>query len=131
MYHYLTQVISLLVPADLRRGGGGGGGDTAERERLTRGLKRKGGGGGVFFVRARAKKGKGRSFFFLFLWIPVNVINSIYYLDHPDGGWPMGRACAPLTQLHASLLCARVLFSSYGVCAVIRALHVGRREVVL
>lgn len=66
MYHYLT-LISLLVPADLRRGGdgGGGGGGTAERERLTRGLKRKG-GGGVFLVRARAKKGKGRSFFFSF-----------------------------------------------------------------
>lgn len=57
MYHYLT-LISLLVPADLRRDGGGG---TAERGRLTRGLKRKG-GGGVFFCQGKGKKGKGRSF---------------------------------------------------------------------
>lgn len=60
MYHYLT-LISLLVPADLRRGGDGddgdGGGGTAERGRLTRGLQRKG-GGGVFLVRARAKKAR-------------------------------------------------------------------------
>lgn len=63
MYHYLT-LIPLLVPADLRRGGDGGGG-TAERGRLTRGLKRKG-GGGVFLVRARAKRARaGVSFFFL------------------------------------------------------------------
>lgn len=120
MYHYLT-LISLLVPADLRRDGdgdgGGGGSGTAERERLTRGLKRKGGGGGVFFVRARAKKGKGRSFFFSF---SLNTCKCDQFnLLSGSSRWRMAHgalgACAPLTQLHASPLCfltfrARVLF---------------------
>lgn len=67
MYHYLT-LISLLVPADLRRGGSGGGSGTAERGRLTRGLKRKG-GGGVFSCQGKGKKRQGQEAFFLF---PLN-----------------------------------------------------------
>lgn len=113
---------------------GGGGGGTAERGRLTRGLKRKG-GGGVFFVRARAKKGKGRSFFFSF---SLNTCKCDQFnLLSGSSRWRMAHGAGVCASDSAACVAAvffdvflqGFFFSFYGVCAVISATC--RREVVL